>query len=380
MSADTTRLREEAPVPIQNPKAGCLNASTIFKYWLPGLFFWTWFFLRFLDLPLPFFEEASREVLLLYPAFAWIYSTAKSKWEILICPALIVFGTPVIFSFFLLKLLLFFLRLPMKIWNFAQTAQTTLVLILLVFFSLVVAVSVTNETTSAIAAITALVAYYVLSLQAFRWALKPFQPVLMMLEVGKSFIGWLINSSSKQPGVTPDSIKTWLEWARKATDHLDPTPPASGFKIAIVAKNQLVAASPIVFILLHLTIASVSAFALQRIEMAWGSLFTGLPAEPNFFDYFYVTLLSQASVIPAEILPIGFWGKFWLLLSVSTGVLLLGVLFALFSTAIGLQGEQAEEEIGNFFETFRNQLVSWEREHIGDIVQPHVIEAEIRES
>lgn len=129
---------------------------------------------------------------------------------------------------------------------------------------------------------------------------------------------------------------------------------------------------------MYAILGSSFSVALFHVERAWGPLIEGIGDPRTLFSYFYFSFLSQATAVPDGIRPLSVYGQIWILWVVMTGILLLTVLIALFTTSVGVHAESALSEVRTFSEDARRDLTLWRGQLMQPVIETQVVEVEAK--
>lgn len=217
----------------------------------------------------------------------------------------------------------------------------------------------------AIAAAVAHAALFLLFGQAFKLAANPFRPLTDIVHFMVTRGAGFINRTYLTPALTgkvdsKDTAAGAVETPLKVIDFLTPDNNLIDRGISGFARRGLIPSFAVIFSGVYALLATSFSTALLMIEKAWGPQFEGITQTGNFFDYFYFSLLSQATAIPSGVHPITVFGKIWMVWIVLTGLLILAVLLTFIATTVGMQREQVNN-INILLSQQRDILLNWEK-------------------
>lgn len=331
---------------------------------MPAAVAWYWFILRFLNRPFPFGLQLSREYLLILPLVAWLIIVLFGRWLRFVLYPLYIFFFPILVAWFAFRLMAKIIGIPVQATRFARSGRLVFLLLVIVISGWSVTLAVDNSHTRAIASISAHTAIYVLFLQSFRWAANPYRPIIRFFgfvsDKGNAFIkGVFIEPAIETEGQSREVALNVCNWILKAVDFLYPDEAPLEKGITGFTRSHLVPVSIFGFVLLYAVLASSFSLSLYEIERAWGPQIIGLADSPSIAHYFYFSFLSQATAVPDNIAPVSLFGQVWMVWIVMTGMLLLTVLIAMFTTSVGIHGEDALSNVKDALELERKRFLEW---------------------
>jgi cell division protein FtsL len=348
------------------------HASIIFDTWLgkwfiqrlTALLVWYWFLLRFLNQPLPFGLYLPREYLLIPAGAALLLMLVFGRWLRFFFYPFYVFFFPLLVLWALFRLFAKMVNIPIQAGHFARSGRLILVLLIVAFAAWLSAFTAESTSIQVVASLLAHSATFILFLYTFRWASNPYRPLTKAVEFFSQQGSELIGKSLVEPTLEDQvqfrtSAKFICEKILVAIDFLYPPESPRERGIAGFTYNQLVPTTIFSFIVIYAVLALSFAFTLDKIEKAWGQQFTGLGSNPTIGDYIYFTFLSQATAVPDGVYPLTTLGQVWLVWMVLTGILLLTLLIATFTTAVGVYSENAVETIGQTLAHEKQRYSEW---------------------
>lgn len=342
--------------------------NSLFGKWflhrLSAFFIWYWFLLRFLHLDLPGNLTFSFEYLLLPSAITTFLMIVFGQWARLFFYPFYVFTFPGLVLFLITRGIYRVVKFPLVAGKFAFSSRTILLSILVLLAVLPISIYASNAKTAATAALIAHLFIFFLFLQVFRLASNPYKPLTGILQFLSSTGSSWVETSFIKPGLTKDgqtrqTAITFSEWIIKGIDRIYPESDYADRGIAGFARAGVVPFAMAVFIIIFILIAVSFAIVHMKLELAWGPQISGLGSSPSLWDYFYTSLLIEATAIPNQISPITILGQILILWNLLSGILLLTLLLAMFTTSVGIHGESSVEEIGLILSSERERYSSW---------------------
>lgn len=294
---------------------------------------------------------------------AWIVFVFAHQWlkVLLYFPYLVAFPLLILcsLSWWLFQL---FRKVPIQVFRTIKSGP----MIFLIFVAIIVSWTVTFVSPSAshraTASLIALFGTYVLVIQSFRWASNPYRPLLALIEFA-SQKRRLIEENYLKPGMTDvnqerDFVIKACNWCLNAVYRWYQARAPLRHGLTAFTQRSLLPSFVLGFIVMYAILASSFSCALFHIDQAWGPLIDGIPGSPpTLFSYFYFSFLSQATAVPDDIHPRSIYGQLWILWVVMTGILLLTIQIALFTTSVGVHGEHAMLQVRSFSENAGTDLV-----------------------
>jgi len=330
---------------------------------LTGFCVWLWFFIRFFDLRVPFAPSLSREWLLLPAACNLILIVLFRRWVRLLAYPFYVLFFPLTAIVLISRPLFSILTLPVQAGRFMSSARALILVTVICIGGWVLAVSPGYPATQAIAALVAHSATFLLFMSVFRWASNPYKPFIAPLEFfsskGASFFEKNIVRPTLETGAQRDTYVTWCKWILKFIDWIYPSDAPLEKGVTGFAFGSIVTVGVSVFIVVYVVLALSFAFTMLRVESAWGPQLSGIGASRTLFDYLYVTLLSEATAVPSGVVPLTLMGQILVIWNVLSGVLLLTLLIALFTTSVGMRADKAVSTISGHLDTERERYSGW---------------------
>jgi hypothetical protein len=350
-------------------------------YRIPVGLAWLWIILRFTNRGLPFKSLFDRDYLVIPFLLAWVGLILARKWwrAIFYLPYLVTFPLLIIlaigwrtFQFFKSTIVV-----PVQAFRLARSGAAIFVTFMAVVVGWAITLLGSKPSTRAVASLAAHVGTYLLFLQSFRWASNPYRPLLAAIEFlsekgRKLFETVLINPGMKDAGDKRDNAIKACKWCLKWLDKLYEAKAPLRQGLMAFTYGNLLPAFIYGFIFVYCILALSFSAALYQVERAWGPIISGLGNPPTKLSYFYFSFLTQATAVPGEVRPLSAYGQIWILWLVITGILLLTILIALFTTSLGVHGGNALAEVRAFSESAKQDLARWQ----GELSQP-VIEAEV---
>jgi hypothetical protein len=314
---------------------------------------------------MPIFENLHRESLLLFPGIAWLSLLITQKWKRLLIYPFYLFIVPPLGT--LVLTIKFFWKLwkgSIKIFKVAKSTQLAIFLFVLTIIGWVIAIFLANVQIQSIASIIAHTSLFLFFLQSFRWASNPFRPIYKSFDIIWDFIKTLISNNIENWEDLNDfyreATRTWIRWSNNAIDYLIPQNSSLHDGLIGIAKQHIITFAIFSFGVQYFLLALSFAGAISKFEIAWGPVFEGLNTPTSYFDYFYLCISSQATSLPNEVYPINIYGQIWIIWLLLTGILLLTILLAIFTTSVGVQGDRAISDIKKDLEEKRGKIKHWE--------------------
>lgn len=363
--------------------------STFLKKWVLFRLFaalaWSWLILTLIGKEVSFGGPLNRNYLALPFLIAWIGFVIAHKWGrvLFYFPYVVFFPILIlvtvgwwIFQFFRKTL-----KWPIRVLRAIKSGTTIFIVFVGILISWIVTLVSASPTNRAIASLIALAGTYLLVLQSFRWASNPYRPLLAVIEFLSEKGSKAFEEAYVKPGMTDQNRKrdTAIEacdWCLKALDKLYQAKAPLSHGVAAFTHRSLLPSFVFGFIALYAILASSFSVALFHIERAWGSVVEGIGNPPTLFSYFYFSFLSQATAVPDGIRPLSVYGQIWILWVVMTGILLLTLLIALFTTSVGVHGDNALLEVRTFSEHARRDLNTWRGQLSQPIIETEVVDVE----
>ena len=382
-NATATGTEAQAVPPIKR------RLPTFLKKWVVYRLFaalvWCAIILTLSGRELPFGIPIDRIYLAVPFAVAWVAFVFAHRWLL----ALLYFPYLVLFPLLVLGggcwwIFQLFRRVPMQVFRTIKSGPMIFVIFVAILISWTVTFVSGNASHRAVASLIALIGTYFLVIQSFRWASNPYRPLLAVVEFLSEKGRKAFEENYVKPGMTDVSQKRDFaikacDWALKALDRLyaAKAPLRQGF--TAFTHRSLMPSFVMGFIGMYAILATSFSCALFRIERAWGPLIKGIPGDPpTLSSYFYFSFLSQATAVPDGIQPLSVYGQLWILWVVMTGILLLTILIALFTTSVGVHSENALLQVRNFSEGARTDLILWKDRLSQPVLEAEVIDVEAK--
>lgn len=293
------------------------------KYWLiyiiPNFFLWYWFigvFLKgLLNLILPF-----KSILLIFPCIIiWFIFFIYKKW----LKGFLYFVHLLFFPFiFILIVFDVIITILSKVINAIKIFWISIITLLSSWILLLI---VQNAFYKGIFSILILISTFIFLLQLFKWAADPFSPVFSIYQLIWKWIENLINKhylKDIKEGEKSEKIKTIEEfpkWFTNINNKLFEKYFSSSALLPFFVSGV---------ISLFLIISLTFGITLYFIDRGFGFNFKGLNNNSSIFDYIYFSISTIVTNVPNEISPNTWLGKFFILLIMFTGILILS-LFAM---------------------------------------------------
>lgn len=342
-----------------------------FLYRMPASLTWYWLILRFSNRGLPFHSPIDRDYLVIPFLTAWVLLLLARKWwrVIFYLPYVVLF--PVLVLLTLAWLVYRFFKstavVPVQAFRIARSGGAIFVTFMAVIAGWTITLLGARPSTRAAAALAAHVSTYLLFLQGFRWASNPYRPLLAVLEFLSEKGRKVLETTLIQPGMKDagEKRKTAIEacdWCIKALDRLYQAKAPLRQGLMAFTYGNLLPSFIYGFVFVYCTLALSFSVCLRQVELAWGPILSGIGNPPTKLSYFYFSFLTQATAVPNDVRPLSAYGQLWILWLVTTGILLLTILIALFTTSLGVHGGNALTEVRNFSEGAKRDLVTWRTE------------------
>jgi hypothetical protein len=330
---------------------------------------WAWLILSYAQLPLPDGWSKYHNLLLVPYGITWVGFFFTSNWLFVITypfywiifPGVLVARTAAWGSWGL--------RLPFKAFRATKSVAFNVFVVLTIVVSWTVTAKSTYPGTKATAALIALIAVYAILLQSFRWAANPYKPLLVATDflsgTGRTYMEKMyIIPGLKEKGKKRDEAIKFCESILAALAAFQR--PAGPFRFGLSSFTHSKVLPAFIFgsLTMYTVLALSFSLAHYYIDLAWGSIIGGLGPLPLFSTYFYFSFLTQATAIPDGVQPLSVYGQLWIIWLVVTGILLLTVLIAFFTTSLGVQSESTVAEIRSFANRAASDLVRWREELI----------------
>ena len=339
-------------------------ASRWLVYRPPSALVWAWLLLMLFGRPITVSLPVSPGILLLPALVAWILLLFIGGWGRFAFYPLYVLLFPLLVLFYAIIFLAKLFSVPLKVGRFVTSGRLIVLAIIVIALGSLAYFLVPDPSVRAVASISALVALYILFLQSFRFAANPFRPLTGFFtffgDQGEAFIRrTYIKPALEKRGQGTDMAIRVCNWIIRAIDYLEPSDTTQEGGLVGATRSFLVPTTIFAFILVFVSLAFAFALTIQAIEAAWGPQFTGLGDVPNLMDYLYFSILTQATVIPSGVSPLSAFGQILIIWIVLTGVLLLTLLLATFTTSVGIHGETAMNSIRDSLESERRRFHDW---------------------
>lgn len=334
---------------------------------------------------LPFGIPIDRIYLAVPFGVAWVAFVFAHRWLLVLLyfPYLVLFPLLVLggASWWVFQRLR---KVPMRIFRTIKSGP----MIFMIFMAILVSWTVTfvsgNASHRATASLIALIGTYFLVIQSFRWASNPYRPLLAVVEFLSEKGRKAFEENYLKPGMTDVSQKRDFaikacDWGLNALERLYAAKAPLRQGLTAFTHRSLMPSFVLGFIGMYAILATSFSCALFRIEQAWGPLIKGIPGDPpTLFSYFYFSFLSQATAVPDGIQPLSVYGQLWILWVVMTGIMLLTILIALFTTSVSVHSENAFLQIRDFSESTRSGLTVWKEQLSRPVIEAEVIDVEAK--
>jgi hypothetical protein len=357
-----------------------------FVYRFPAALTWFWIILRFTGRGLPFKIPLDRDYLVIPFLIAWVVLILARGW------LRAIFYLPYLLTFPLLILIaicwwifLFFkstLVVPVQAFRIARSGAAIFVTFMAIVVGWAITLMGSRPSTRAAAALAAHTGTYLLFLQSFRWASNPYRPLLAIIEFlsekgRKFFENTYINPGMKDAGDKRNSAIKACNWCLKWLDKLYQAKAPLKQGLMAFTYGNLLPSFIYGFIVIYCVLALSFSVTLYEIERAWGPIVSGLGSPTTSLSYFYFSFLTQATAIPSDVRPLSAYGQLWILWLVMTGILLLTILIASFTTSLGVHGGNALTEVRAFSESARQDLIRWQAELSQPVIEAEVVSSKV---
>lgn len=346
--------------------------SFIFDTWFgkwfiqrfPALLVWVWLILRFLNVPLPLAPHLPREWLLLPCAASALMMLVAGRGTRLGLYPFYIILFPFLAIFLIGRAFYRLFQIPFQTGRFLSSSRAAAIFLIVATIAWALSFALDNINGRAIASIVALSVTFLLLIQFFRWAANPYRPLTTAAEFFSTKITPWIEGQFIAPGRSGNgrqrqTAATYCEWILKGIDRIQPSDPTPEEGVTGFATARLVPLAISMFIVAYLILATSFAMVLLRSQDAWGPQIVGLGENPGFGDFLYFTLLAQATEVASSVVPTTSFGQVLIAWMVLTGILLLTLLIALFTTSIGVHGESAIETLRNQITLERERYTEW---------------------
>jgi hypothetical protein len=326
-----------------------------------------WFIFRFLNVPLPFFPQYPREILLIPLVIAILLIVLSQRWARLLFYPIYALFSPLIAAYYLGKWGYSIIKIPFQATQLLASTRTAIILVAISLISWLLSFRLIDLEARAIISIFAHVSTFLLLIQLFRWASNPFRPLLALVELFSKKFSPFYEKYSIKPARNSGStdkknIENQLGYILKGFDFIQPSNMEHDKGIIGFATAGLVPFGISIFITIYFILAISYSVVLMNLQIAWGNQLLGLGEHPVFTDYLYFSILAQATVIPSPIAPITHLGQFLIIIPVITGILLLTLFIALFTTSIGIHGKTSINKLRNLISSERKRYLDWRKE------------------
>jgi hypothetical protein len=319
-----------------------LNKYLVWR--LPALLFCVWVYLRWQDIPVPFFPKFNRDFLVIPVILAELFHILRrDKISVLFFPVYTVFY-PVSFIFFVLYDITKILLIPIRLFVIMKAEYTFYLCVFVsVIFWVISAIS-RDQYSKGVFALGAHVFTYLVFLHTFKWVTNPYQPFVRVSQIVERFLGRLVNSFFNDDPVFQKNRneKSAIAFLESIQSLLNAFVPQENLSNESVTHNFQKSILPYFingFIVLYLGLAVSFSVALQQVELTWGRLFINISRTGRFFDYLYFSMLAQISMLTNNVQPISDTGRLWLLWIILTGLLLLTFMLGVFTTSFSMLGK-----------------------------------------